>query len=97
MSAGAHQRTTQVLRLKNSCNRDLTLYVEPWGDELVMQANEVYDILAQGPVGDTIEIEYSENYWVLYGWPGSVLSISRQGTSVRDYAIPAPTTPSKQG
>jgi hypothetical protein len=41
-----------------------------------MPSGAMFNIEAQGPEGDTLEIDYSENLVTVYGWPGSTVSIT---------------------
>jgi hypothetical protein len=62
------------LRLTNSREPDLIVWLEPWGEQHRLIRGVTLTILAEGPSGDTLEIEYGENGFTVYGWPGCVIS-----------------------
>jgi hypothetical protein len=65
---------TFSLRLTNSRDLDLIVWLEPWGEQHRLVSGATLTILAEGPSGDTLEIEHRENGFTVYGWPGSVIS-----------------------
>ncbi len=65
-----------TLRLTNSNNTGLKVHLEPWGEECEMESGATIEIAAQGPSGDTLEVEYGENVITVYGWSGSTISVS---------------------
>jgi hypothetical protein len=69
-----------TVRLMNSLTRDLTVHLEPWGEQHKMTAGASLIIEAKGPDSDMLELEYSEESIRVYGWSGSVVSISAAGT-----------------
>lgn len=64
------------LRITNSTSKILTLRLEPWGDQHTMVAGATITVEAQGPSGDTLEVEYGEDDITLYGWTGSTVSLT---------------------
>jgi hypothetical protein len=82
------------LRLQNSSSASRNLRVEPWGDEVSIPAGVTFDIVAQGPPGDCLEIESGDDDLVVYGWPGSTIAVFHSGQLVLEYRIPVPPTPS---
>jgi hypothetical protein len=62
------------LRLTNSREPDLIVWLEPWGEQHRLVSGATLTILADETSGDTLEIEYGENGFTVYGWPGSVIS-----------------------
>jgi hypothetical protein len=64
-----------ALRISNSLDSELTLYVEPWGDQHFISKGATLIVEARGPEGDTLEIEYGINSITIYGWPDSVVQL----------------------
>src|SRR5437588_11143082 len=72
---------TQYLTMRNSHGQHLRLHIEPWGEELLISPNAIYQIVAEGPVGGCLEIEFAEAEITAYGWPGSILSVFQEHKS----------------
>jgi hypothetical protein len=66
-----------VFRITNSVKEDITLHLEPWGEEYIMSNGVAYKVEAKGPDNDTLELEYAERKLIVYGWPGSVVTINK--------------------
>lgn len=81
------------LRLQNSFDLALKLYLEPWGDVLSIPPTLTYRVLARGPEGDALQIEFAEGGITIYGWPGSVLSVFHSAELIIECRVPVPTTP----
>jgi hypothetical protein len=78
----------QEVSVRLRTTRALRLYLEPWGDEFDCPAEATIQIAARGPKGDTLEVEVSEDGVTVYGWPGSVVSILRDGVPLREQSAP---------
>jgi hypothetical protein len=63
------------IKVTNLSAAPLTFRLEPWGDEEVLLANESTFVKAEGPKVGILEIEYTENLAVIYGWEGSICEI----------------------
>ena len=72
--------TEIALRITNSLKQDLTVHLEPWGEQYKMAAGVTLKIEAKGPDGDILELEYGDGTITVYGWSGSVIAISATGT-----------------
>ena len=57
----------------------MTLRLEPWGEEYTVPPGATVQVVARGPLGDSIEIEWGSGQVTVYGWPGSVVSVERRG------------------
>jgi hypothetical protein len=84
-----------MIRVQNSGSSSKNLWIEPWGDQIVMQPGDVFEIVANGPVGDCLEVASADSDIVIYGWPESTLSVLRSEKVLREYRIQAPPTPSR--
>jgi hypothetical protein len=85
----------QYLRIRNSRSEDLSIYIEPWGDELLIAADAICEIASDGPSDGFLEVESAEDRLTVYGWPGSTLSVYQDGQLVCDCTVQAPQTPRK--
>jgi hypothetical protein len=81
------------LRITNSYKDDLKLFIEPWGEELLIPPNLTYAIIAEGPFGDCLELEFGDRTIIVYGWPGSAVSVFDGSKRLCDCRVPAPSTP----
>jgi len=66
-----------VFRITNSVKEDITLHLEPWGEQYIMASGVAYKVEAKGPDNDILELEYAERKLIVYGWSGSVVTISK--------------------
>ena len=71
-----------IFRITNSAKEDIALHLEPWGEQHVISSGVAYKVEAKGPDNDILEVEYAERKLVVYGWPGSVVTISKIERSV---------------
>jgi len=65
-----------AFRITNSSKDDLELHLEPWGEKYNMTPGAVFKVQATGPDNDILEIESTKGKIVVYGWPGSVVTVS---------------------
>ena len=95
----AIQEYTTSLRVCNAHARPITLYLEPWGEQYTMPPEATFVVVARGPEGDALEVECAAEHIVLYGWPGSVVTLFHAGKEVGTGAAeraPVPLTPHVQ-
>lgn len=81
----AERKTSVVsmyLRIKNSRANESMLYLEPWGEHYSMAPGTVIQVVVKGPEGDSLEIEYGDDYITLYGWTGSIASVFQDGVEL---------------
>jgi hypothetical protein len=84
------------LRVCNSRSMALTFSLEPWGEQYRLAPEETFEIVARGPEGNSLEVELADDQLILYGWPGSVVTLLHQGTERRagdSKRTPTPATP----
>jgi hypothetical protein len=84
---------TSNLRVQNSSSNSKKLWVEPWGDTVLIPPGVTLEIVAKGPTGDCLEVESGDADIAIYGWTGSTLAIFQSGERIREYLIPPPPTP----
>src|SRR5687767_4142066 len=65
--------------LRNRRKKALTLRIEPWGEEYTVEPGATVQILARGPEGDELDIQWAGDRVTVYGWPGSIVSVLRKG------------------
>jgi hypothetical protein len=66
----------------NSRSITLTFSLEPWGEQYKLAPEETFEIVARGPEGDSLEVEFADDQSILYGWPGSAVSLFYKGTEL---------------
>ena len=67
------------LRVCNSRSMAITFFLEPWGEQYRLAPEETFEIVARGPEGDSLEVEFADDQIIVYGWPGSVVTLFRKG------------------
>ena len=70
------------LRVCNAHSVALTFCLEPWGEQYPMAPEAIFDVVARGPKGDSLEVEFTAEQIVLYGWPGSTVTVFHEGTEL---------------
>jgi hypothetical protein len=84
---------TTTLRLVNSNEADTTFVIEPWTSQCSMPRGAIFEVIAHGPKGGVLEVEYSRDHIVLYGWAGSTLTVYQNGETILDGSVPVPPVP----
>lgn len=82
------------LRVGNSRSVALTFCLEPWGEQYPMAPEAIFDVVARGPKGDSLEVEFADDHIVLYGWPGSIVTIFHEGIELGAGCSERTTAPS---
>ena len=70
------------LRVCSSRSMALTFSLEPWGEQYKLAPEETFEIIARGPEGDSLEVEFADDQIIVYGWPGSVVTLFHKGTEL---------------
>jgi hypothetical protein len=91
------QTYIQHLRVSNYDAEPITLCLEPWADEIPIPSKVGFEIVAEGPEGNCLEVTYEERRISVYGWSGSVLSVFKDGDRLVECSIPVPPTPPLTG
>jgi hypothetical protein len=68
--------------VRNRRKSPVRLRLEPWGEEYTLPAGKTVQVLARGPEGDTLDIEWGSDAVTVYGWPGSVVAVLRNGIDI---------------
>jgi hypothetical protein len=83
-------------RLKSAQRHPITLHIEPWGEEITMAPDRLYEIAIKGPsddIDDIMEVATEGNDLFIYGWTGSTATVHHDLTLLCDCHIPVPPTP----
>ncbi len=73
----ADQRT--AVRLVNSRHSGITLVIEPWGEEHPLAPGAKVDVVATGPAGGKLEIEWRDSQVLVHGWGESRIRVEPAG------------------
>ena len=87
---------SERLGIESAHAREIELHLEPWGEQLSISRNVRYEIVATGPDGDCLEVEFEEKRITILGWSGSILSVFQEGDLLCQCNIPVPATPQRQ-
>jgi len=61
-----------------------------------MLPGTIFEVVAQGPEGDCLEVAHGDFDVVVYAWPHSTLSVFSARKLLREYSTPAPATPERR-
>jgi hypothetical protein len=86
----------EILRIGNDHSQPVQFHLEPWGELLSISPDTTFEVVAEGPPGDYLEVRFREGHITVYGWSGSVVSVFQEGTLLRECKIPVPATPRRQ-
>ena len=67
------------IRVHNEAPEEVEFVLEPWGEVYHMPANATYEISAEGPSADTLELVFGPGRITVYGWPGATATLTRDG------------------
>jgi hypothetical protein len=72
----------ESVKVSNGRNVDIPFCLEPWGEEYMLAPGAVIEVVAEGPAGETLEVELAEDHITVYGWPGSLVTLFQDGTEL---------------
>jgi len=84
---------TVVHEVRSPPDRPLALWIEPWGDEIVLPTGAVGELRATSPEAGDLEIVPEERGVVIYAWSGATLQVFASGSMLQDYTYPVPYVP----
>jgi hypothetical protein len=93
LSDGSTPRQKLVIAVRNGRDTPVTLILEPWASEFVMPPGAVYELCAEGPEGDCLQIDYAPDHIIAWGWSGSVVEVWHNGERLTGPSIPVPGVP----
>jgi hypothetical protein len=83
-------RQNFALVVRNVQDTAVTLILEPQGREFTMPPGAVFEIRAEGPEGDHLEIDFDRDHIVVWGWSGSVVGVYHEGVELGGPSLPVP-------
>jgi hypothetical protein len=73
------------IAVRNGSSGQVTLYLEPWGEEYQMPEKSEFVFIGHGPKeGSGFTIDYRDTSIVVGGWTGSVVWVFCQGKELGD-------------
>ena len=79
--------------LKNSQEKPLKIYLEPWGIELDCSVGQTFEIFATGSMDGELEVERQRDNITVWGWPTSRLVVKCDENIICDANVPVPNVP----
>ena len=70
---------TLTLRLNNNSADRLAVCVEPWCEHYSLLPAATLDVIAKGPEDALLEVDWEPARLTIYGWPGSVVAVLKDG------------------
>ncbi len=67
------------LQLTNSHPGAIRFALEPWGEEYTLPPEMTLEVTARGPEGGALEVELAADGVTVWGWAGSVVTLSQDG------------------
>ena len=82
---------SQLVRLSNKTAKPQQVWLEPLGDRVPLQPGGLYELTVGGEFGE-VEIELSDDGFVVYGWVTRVVSMN-EGDARVQWELPGATKP----
>jgi hypothetical protein len=79
--------------IANNGSADLDVWIEPWGDCVVLPAGGQIVVSGHSTHDGQFELERRESSVVLYGWPGCTLTVRDGDVVIRTFDNPVPAIP----
>jgi hypothetical protein len=87
----ARQRFTVVIR--NTRDTAVPLFLEPGGADYLLPPGEEFELRAEGPEGDHLEIDFGPDRLIAWAWSGSVVDLWQNGANLSGLSTPVPSVP----
>ncbi len=71
------------LKLTNTHDRVLTVNLQPWNRQHLLQPGKSCEIVVEGAAAGAVELEWSRERVTLYGWPSSTVTVFENGKELR--------------
>jgi hypothetical protein len=81
------------MTLVNRFPASVQLHVEPWGEQVLLPPDQPYEVIATGPAPSCLRVELEPTRVVVSGWPGSTLTVVKDGQAIIECSIPVPAIP----
>lgn len=82
-----------VVAVRNVRDTAVRFILEPQGCEFVMPPGAVFELRAEGPEGDELQIDFAPDQIIAWGWSGSVVEVWHNGVSLSGRSLPVPPVP----
>jgi hypothetical protein len=79
--------------VRNARSTQMKLVREPYGDDFSISPGAAFEIRAEGPEGDPLEIDVEADSIVVWGWSGSVLNVYHDGVALSGSTQAVPPIP----
>jgi hypothetical protein len=80
MKTGKQHETS--IRITNSHAVDITIVIEPWGEIYELVPADRLDVVAEGPDGGALEVDFQAGKVIVWAWPGSTVRLFRDGVEI---------------
>lgn len=67
------------MQLTNTRAIPITFSLEPWGDAHDMPPGATFELIARGPEGGWLDVEFGEDQITVWGWQDSVVNLYHEG------------------
>ena len=82
---------THRIKLRNDQPRPLDVYIEPWGDHLVLPPGATFNVAAHSSLAGALEVSVDAGSMTVYGWSGTTFEVySADGGLLAQSSIPVP-------
>jgi hypothetical protein len=82
--------------IRNAENEPVLLRLEPWANETRLASEKEYQVVFEGPAGESPGIELSKDGITAYGWSGSIASVYLDGELILACSTRVPAIPESQ-
>jgi hypothetical protein len=65
--------------VRNQRGTGVTFVLEPYGSTYTMAPGAVFEVRAEGPAGDHLEIDFEEDAIIAWAWAGSIAEVYESG------------------
>ena len=78
--------------ITNSSEKPLTVWLEPWGQDLQVAPGQSLDIVARSPSEGRLEVVNADDAVAVYAWPEATIQTFSQGELIYDMNIAFPVS-----
>lgn len=71
----SNHKYSQTIEIKNPYEYSINIYLEPWGEELELQAGKTFVVSAFAENQGEFEIEDKRDEIFIYAWSGSTVKV----------------------
>ena len=69
------------MRFSNSLGVDRELWIEPFGDVVIIASSRTVEIVFTEQAGDIPEIEIADTSFIVHGWVHEILEVETDGST----------------